>query len=178
MTDEKWMRLLRKHPQFIIRKPKNHDYSCSNACAVLVAQPQLAPYFDLKEWNRLELGFNWAKLLSHRPQLADQCNFSVIKARAATNLLKKQPQFFDKIPLETLWAYHWPELFRWQPQLEKKMLAKPRCEWPFNFGVHALQYHPELDVEFSDWNEIEDQDIPDFKRAQPEMYKRHWTENT
>ena len=43
----------------------------------------------------------------------------------------------------------------------------------FHVGV---QYHPELEAEFDGWDKIEDQDIPDFKRTQPEMYKRHWPE--
>jgi len=34
----------------------------------------------------------------------------------------------------------------------------------------------ELKPEFSDRDKIEKQDIPDFKRTQPEMYKRHWPE--
>ena len=175
MTGEKWTKLLRKHPQFITRLPKD-ILGCRDEMEILIAQPQLGSYFDLSEWNRLELGFNWAELLSSRPQFADQCDFSVVTARAAADLLEKQPQFFDRIPLETLWAYHWTEIFRWQPQLEKKMLEKPHSEWPFNFWVHALQYHPELEAEFDGWDKIEDQDIPDFKRTQPEMYKRHWPE--
>ena len=175
MTAEKWTKLLRKHPQFITRLPKD-ILGCHDERDILIAQPQLGPYFDLSEWNRLELDFAWADLLSSRPQFADQCDFSIVTARAAANLLERQPQFFDRIPLETLWAYHWTELFERQPQLEKKMLAKPHSEWPFNFWVHALQYHPELEPEFDDWDKIEDQDIPDFKRTQPEMYKRHWPE--
>jgi len=175
MTAEKWTKLLRKHPQFITRLPKD-ILGCHDERDILIAQPQLGPYFDLSEWNRLELDFAWADLLSSRPQFADQCDFSVITGRNAAYLLEKQPQFFDRIPLETLWAYHWTEIFRWQPQLEKKMLAKPHSEWPFNFWVHALQNHPELEPEFDGWDKIEDQDIPDFKRTQPEMYKRHWPE--
>ena len=42
----------------------------------------------------------------------------------------------------------------------------------------ALQNHPELEPEFDGWDKIEDMDIPDFKRTQPEMYKRHWPEKT
>ena len=175
MTAEKWTKLLRKHPKFITRLPKEILY-CHDERDILIAQPQLGSYFDLSEWNRLELDFAWADLLSSRPQFADQCDFSVVTARAAANLLERQPQFFDRIPLETLWAYHWTELFRWQPQLEKKMLARLHSEWPFNFWVHALQYHPELEAEFDGWDKIEDQDIPAFKCNQPEMYKRHWPE--
>lgn len=175
MTEEKWEKLLRKHPCFISSLPKKR-FPCLNFVNILIAQPQLAPHFDLSELNRLELEFAWSQLLSRRPEFADQCDFSVVTARAATDLLEEQPQFFDRIPLETLWAYHWTELFVRQPQLEQKMLAKPHSEWPFNFWVHALQFHPELESEFDGWGKIEDQDIPDFKRTQPEMYARHWPE--
>lgn len=176
MTAEKWTKLLRKHPQFITKLPKDRWFRRLNEVDVLIAQPQLGPYFDLSIYNEAEAGYYWQELLSSRPEFADQCDFSVITGRNASYLLEKQPQFFDRIPLETLWAYHWTEIFRWQPQLEKKMLAKPHSEWPFNFWVHALQYHPELEPEFDGWDKIEDQDIPDFKRTQPEMYKRHWPE--
>ena len=175
MTDLKWEKLLQKHPCFISRLPKKR-FPCLGFVDILIAQPQLAPHFDLSELNRLELNFAWEKLLSRRPEFADQCDFSVVTARAAAYLLEAQPQFFDRIPLETLWAYHWTELFERQPQLEKKMLDKPHSEWPFNFWVHALQFHPELESEFDGWDKIEDQDVPDFKRTQPEMYARHWPE--
>ena len=176
MTDIKWEKLLRKHPCFISRLPKKLFLSCMGVAYILIAQPQLAPYFDLSKWNRLKSAVCWERLLSHRPEFADQCDFSVVTARAAAYLLEAQPQFFDRIPLETLWAYHWTELFERQPQLEKKMLEKPHSEWPFNFWVHALQYHPELESEFDGWDKIEEDDIPDFKRTQPEMYARHWPE--
>ena len=175
MTERKWERLLQKHPCFISRLPKKR-FSCLGFVNILIAQPQLASHFDLSELNRLELEFAWSKLLAQRPEFANQCDFSVVTARAATDLLEEQPQFFDRIPLETLWAYHWTELFERQPQLEKKMLEKPHSEWPFNFWVHALQFHPELESEFDGWDKIEEQDIPDFKRTQPEMYARHWPE--
>ena len=176
MTGEKWTKLLRKHPQFITKLPKDRWFRRLNEVDVLIAQPQLGPYFDLSIYNEAEAGYYWQELLSSRPEFADQCDFSVITGRNAAYLLEKQPQFFDRIPLETLWAYHWTEIFRWQPQLEKKMLAKPHSEWPFNFWVHALQNHPELEPEFDGWDKIEDMDIPDFKCNQPEMYKRHWPE--
>ena len=35
---------------------------------------------------------------------------------------------------------------------------------------------PELESEFDGWDKIDDMDIPDFKRTQPEMYARHWPE--
>ena len=175
MTAEKWGELLRKHPEFITRLPKKRFPSLEVA-DILIAQPQLAPYFDLSEWNRLELVYCWVELLTFRPEFADQCDFSIVTARWATDLLAAQPQFFDRIPLETLRAYHWTELFMLRPQLEQKMLEKPHSEWPFNFWVHALQYHPELESEFDGWDKIEDEDVPDLKRKQPEMYARHWPE--
>ena len=176
MDRAKWTRLLCKHPGFIARLPKKHRLSCIDVADILIAQPQLAASFDLTEWNRLGLEFCWSRLLSHRPQLAGLCDFAVITGRAAADLLEVQPRFFDRIPLDTLWAYHWTELFEWQPRLEKKMLAKPHSEWPFNYWVHALQFHPELENEFDGWDRIENQDIPDFERRQPEMYARHWPE--
>ena len=60
MTGKKWTKLLRKHPQFITRLPKG-ILSCRDELKILLARPQLEPYFDLSRWNRCEMGFNWAK---------------------------------------------------------------------------------------------------------------------
>jgi len=172
MTRKKWVKLLCKHPDMIRHMKKNILY-CNDVKNILVAQPQLAPHFDLSEWNKLKLDTCWSDLLIHHPEFADQCDFSTITAYAAKELLKWQPQFFDKVRIDSLWPYHWTEVIDCQPQIGKIMEAKPHSEWPFNYWVHVVQFHPELEPEFHGWDRIAWDDVPDFKRRQPEMYQRH-----
>ena len=68
MTGKKWTKLLRKHPQFITRLPKDRWFSDLDELKILLARPQLGPYFDLSRWNRWKMGFNWEELLSYRPE--------------------------------------------------------------------------------------------------------------
>ena len=173
MTSIRWGKLLRKYPEMIRHLKKKQAISSPDVLLIRLERPELAPHFDFSEWNRLGLEFFWSDLLEKHPELADRCDFSVITARAAANLLMRQPQFFDKIRIDTLWPYHWTEIIDWQPQIEEKMNAKPHSEWPFNYWVHAVQFHPELEAEFDGWDKIEWADVEDIKRRQPEMYQRH-----
>ena len=177
MTDEKWTRLLQRHPQFISRLPRNRDsLSAKNTCAILIKQPQLASRFDLDEWNRLELDITWAELLIHHPEFFKSCDFSMFSGYAAKILLCKKPFFFNRIRIETLEPYHWTECIERQPVIAEKMDALPRNKWPFNYWVHYIQFRPEAEAEFSGWNKIESADLEDLKRRQPEMYARHKAE--
>ena len=177
MTSEKWVRLLRKHPQFIERLPKGLLYKVGEK-DILIAQPQLVRYFDLRDWNLLEMDFCWSDLLQHRPELAVHCDFSVITGLAAKYLLCTQPQFFDRIRIETLLPYHWDTLLNRQPHLKKKMNAMPHADWPFNYWVYALQVQPELESEFTQWDRIDPVDVLDIKTRQPAMYRRHWLDDS
>jgi hypothetical protein len=173
MTNRKWVKLLRKHPIMIRHLKKNHTLGGLEVLDILLDRPELASHFDLSEWNRLGLEFFWSDLLVRHPEFAEQCDWSKITARAAANILLRHPQFFDRIRIDTLWPYHWTGIIDRQPQIEKIMEAKPHSEWPFNYWVHAVQFHPELEPEFHGWDRIAWDDVPDFKRRQPEMYYRH-----
>ena len=173
MTNRKWVKLLRKHPEMIRHLKKNHTLGGLEVLDILLDRPELASHFDLSEWNRLGLEFFWSDLLVRHPEFAEQCDLSVVTARAAANLLMRHPQFFDRIRIDTLWPYHWTEIIDRQPQIEEIMNTKPHSEWPFNYWVHAVQFHPELEPEFHGWDRIAWDDVPDFKRRQPEMYYRH-----
>ena len=173
MTNRKWVKLLRKHPDMIRHLKKNHTFGGLEVLDILLDRPELASHFNLSEWNRLGLEFFWSDLLVRHPEFAEQCDLSVVTARAAANLLMRHPQFFDRIRIDTLWPYHWTEIIDRQPQIEKIMEAKPHSEWPFNYWVHAVQFHPELEDEFDGWDKIEWADAEDFKWRQPEMYQRH-----
>lgn len=173
MTNRKWVKLLRKHPEMIRHLKKNHTLGGLEVLDILLDRPELASHFNLSEWNRLGLEFFWSDLLVRHPEFAEQCDWSKITARAAANILMRHPQFFDRIRIDTLWPYHWTDIIRSQPQIEGKMSAKPHCEWPFNYWVHAVQFHPELEAEFDGWDKIEWADAEDIKRRQPEMYQRH-----
>ena len=173
MTNRKWVKLLRKHPDMIRHLKKNHTLGGLEVLDILLDRPELASHFDLSEWNRLGFEFFWSDLLVRHPEFAEQCDLSVVTARAAANLLMRHPQFFDRIRIDTLWPYHWTEIIDRQPQIEEIMNAKPHSEWPFNYWVHAVQFHPELEDEFDGWDKIEWADAADFKWRQPEMYQRH-----
>ena len=173
MTNRKWVKLLRKHPDMIRHLKKNHTLGGLEVLDILLDRPELASHFNLSEWNRLGLEFFWSDLLVRHPEFAERCDLSVVTARAAANILMRHPQFFDRIRIDTLWPYHWTGIIRWQPQIEKIMEAKPHSEWPFNYWVHAVQFHPELEDEFDGWDKIEWADAADFKWRQPEMYQRH-----
>ena len=184
MTNRKWVKLLRKHPEMIRHLKKSHTLGGWEVLDILLDRPELASHFDLSEWNRLGLDFYWSHLLVRHPEFAEQCDLSIVTARAAADLLMRHPQFFDRIRIETLWPYHWTAIIHCQPQIEKIMEAKPHSEWPFNYWVHAVQFHPELEAEFDGWDKIEWADAEDIKRRQPEMYQRHhldqiprWTDN-
>lgn len=174
MTPGKWRRLLSKHPGMISHLPKQNPLYCRDVCDILRKQPQLASYFDLQQWNRLELGGCWAELLEKRPEFAPACDFSVITGLAAKYLLSVQPQFFDRIALETLLPYHWEFILRKQPQLLNKLEKRSRQEWPFNFKVFYLRIHPEFEYEFQEWEKIDWMDLADIQRDQPELYARHY----
>lgn len=174
MTRKKWTKLLRKHPVMISHLPKQNNLHCLDICDILRDQPQLSSYFDLQEWNRLELGECWVNLLKKHPEFAPACDFSVITGLAAKSLLFVQPQFFDRIAVETLLPYHWKILLWKQPQLLNKMEKRSRQEWPFNFKVFYLRIHPEFEHEFQEWEKIDWTDLEDIQRDQPELYARHY----
>ena len=174
MTKRKWVKLLRKHPNMIRHLKKKHTLGDWEVLDILSYRPELAPHFDLSEWNRYEEdNFYWSELLMRHPEFEDKCDFSTITGYVARNLLIWQPQFFDKIRIDTLWPYHWTDIIHSQPQIEEIMKVKPHSEWPFNYWVHAVQFHPELEAEFDGWDKIEWADAEDFKRRQPEIYQRH-----
>ena len=172
MTNTKWVKLLCKYPD-MIRHMKKNTLRHHEVEDVLIAQPQLAPQFDLSGWNNQEYASSWSRVLAHRPELTDQCDFSVITGFIAIELLEKQPQFLDRIMIETLQAWEWGILTSRQPQIEKKMTAKPHSEWPFNYWVHALMFRPELEPEFHDWDKISFADAREFEKCQPEIFQRH-----
>lgn len=173
MTCRKWEKLLRKHPDFIHRLPRKNGLTVANELNILLSQPGLSEYFDLQEWNSLGLSDFWSRLLQKHPEFAPECDFTLITAVSAMNLLVKQPQFFDRIKIETLLPYHWEFLLERQPAILAKMEAKPHEEWPFNFKVFYLRIHPEFENEFQDWEKIDWTDWEDIQRDQPELYVRH-----
>jgi len=144
---------------------------------ILLDQPQLASCFDLSKWNDVkDNNYYWAELLRRHPQYADQCDFSTITGCAAERLLKRQPQFLGRIRIETIKPHHWTKLINCQPQIKQAMDASPHSEWPFNYWVHAVQFHPELEPEFDGWDKIDWSDAEDFRCRQPGMYQRHHLE--
>ena len=177
MTRNRWEKLLKNHPAFISRLPGKNNLTAINELEIILCQPQLAVHFDLQKWNDLELEFCWSRLLQIHPEFASQCNFAMITALAAKDLLSKQPQFFDRIRIETLWPYHWQELLERQPQIGEKMEMLPSGDWPFNFKVCYLRNHPEFEPEFNEWDKIAEEDWLDIRRDQPGVWERHHNQN-
>ena len=137
---------------------------------IIIAHPLLADYLGIADLEE----FSLAELLIYRPEFAARCDLSTVVGCAARNLLLKRPEFFDRLDISTLLPYHWTLLAKRQPVIKQKMKEKLPEEWPLNYQIHYLQFHPEFEKEFIYWDKIEDADLADLKRRQPEIFDRRF----
>ena len=172
MDSRRWKKLLRRHPDFISRMSKKQKSILSHRekVDIIIAHPLLADYLGIADLEE----FSLAELLIYRPEFAARCDLSTVVGCAARNLLLKRPEFFDRLDISTLLPYHWTLLAKRQPVIKQKMKEKLPEEWPLNYQIHSLQFHPEFEKEFIYWDKIEDADLADLKRRQPEIFDRRF----
>ena len=128
LTTDDWRNLLPDHPEFAPHCPW-HRLDGYAWCMILMAQPQFA---DRSQWSRVNPQYwpllllrhpefadkcpwaelaplDWTFLLADHPQFADKCDWSKMRATCGrpfgdfwVALFKKQPQFLDRIDMDSL----------------------------------------------------------------------------
>lgn len=87
--------------------------------------PELAAMAENPDLRDKLTGFDWAKLLSERPEFAACCNWDLLNGGAWVNLLIHRPEFSDICPWEKVCKADWWNLLEFQPQFIDV------CDWPW-----------------------------------------------